>query len=261
MKRIFNFFLMTLMLVAVASCGKNDAALKAQIESGKKHCPMSMGMAGKLSSMSYDEGSRTVQFDFTLNKDFADVAELKEQPEIARESMRLSLSKGDMKKLLKMMVDADASLAVVYKNKGSQDEFKLEFTDAELKEIYDKPMSEEESGKLLLLNQIKGEKKRMPYKIDTGLMVTDIQDSGDALVYVCEVDENEYEIADMEAGVDDLKATMKDMLKDRSMRGQVELLSLLGKGFEYKYVGKDTGKVILVTFTADEIAALAKKSK
>lgn len=261
MKKTLNFIFLTLLMLTVASCGSNDAALKAQTESGRKHCPMSMGMAGKLSSMSYDESSRNVKFDFTLNKDFADVADLKNQPEIARESMRLVLSKGDMKKLLKMMVDADASLSVIYKNKGSKDEFKLDFTDAELKDIYNNPMSEEDTNKMLLLNQIKGEKKRMPYKIDKGLIVKDIEDTDNALVYTCEVDEELYELADMEAGVDELKSSMKDMLKDRSMRGQVELLSSLGKGFEYKYVGKDSGKIITVTFSADEIAKMAKRGK
>lgn len=214
MKKVFNLMLLAFALLGLAACGAKDAALKAQIESGKRHCPMSMGMAGKLTSMSYDSDSHEVKFVLTLNKDFADIKDLKADPEIAKESMRLSLSQGDMKKLLDMMVDADAGLKVVYKNRGSKDDFTLTFSPDDLKQIAANPMSEEESSRLLLANQIKSEKNRMPYKIDTGLTVTGIEDSGSALVYICSVDEDEYDIDQMEASRDELKSNMEKMLKD-----------------------------------------------
>ncbi|MDE6006077.1 MAG: hypothetical protein K2G67_00780 [Muribaculaceae bacterium] len=259
MKKILNLMLVALTLVGLAGCGAKDAALKAQIESGQRHCPMNMGMAGKLTSMSYDSDSHEVKFVLTLNKDFADVKDLSADPEIAKESMRLSLSQGDLKKLLDMMVDADAGLKVVYKNRGSKDDFTLQFTPEDLKQIAANPMSEEESGRLLLANQIKSEKKRMPYKIDTGLTVTGIEDNGSALVYICNVDEDEYDIEMMENSREELKDNMRNMLKDISMSGQVKLLSGLGRGFEYRYIGETSGKEIVITFSADELKKLAKK--
>lgn len=258
MKKVINLLLVALLILGVTSCAK-DAALKAQVESGQKHCPMSMGMAGKLTSMKYDSDTHTVEFVLTLNKDFADVKDLQADSEVARESMRLSLSSGDMKKLTDMMVEADAGLKVIYKNKGSKDEFVLSFTPEELKAIADNPMSEEDSNKLLLANQIKQENNRIPYKIADGLMVTGVEDSGSALVYTCTVNEDLYEMDDMINGTADLKDEMRSMLKDRSMKGQVKLLSGLGRGFEYKYVGKTSGKTATVSFTAEELKALASK--
>lgn len=251
--------LVVIALLGLAGCGAKDAALKAQIESGQRHCPMNMGMAGKLTSMSYDSDSHEVKFVLTLNKDFADVKDLSADPEIAKESMRLSLSQGDLKKLLDMMVDADAGLKVVYKNRGSKDDFTLQFSPEDLKQIAANPMSEEESGRLLLANQIKSEKKRMPYKIDTGLTVTGIKDNGSALVYICNVDEDEYDIDMMENSREELKDNMRNMLKDISMSGQVKLLSGLDRGFEYRYIGETSGKEIVITFSADELKKLAKK--
>lgn len=259
MKKIFSVLLLTVALLTLGGCGAKDAALKAQIESGKRHCPMSMGMAGKLTSMSYDSDSHMVKFVLTLNKSFAEVKDLEAAPDMARESMRLALSKGDMKKLTDMMVDADAGLEVVYKNKGSKDEFTITFTPAELKEIASNPMSEEETGKMQLATMIKGEKARIPYKIDSGLNVTDVTDNGSALVYTCSVDEDEYDIDQMAAGTDELKTTMKGMLKDLSMKNMVKLLAELDHGFEYHYVGATSGKEVTVAFSADEIKALAKK--
>lgn len=260
MKKLINLILFTLIILGVTSCAK-DAALKAQVESGQKHCPMNMGMAGKLTSMKYDSDTHTVEFVLTLNKEFAEVKDLQASSDLARESMKLSLSTGDMKKLTDMMVEAEAGLQVTYKNRGSNDEFVLTFTPAELKAIADNPMSDEEKDKLLLANQIKSEMRRMPYKIDTGLTVTGIEDSGNALVYICKVDENEYDIDQMEASVAELKSNMISMLKDVSMKGQVNLLSGLGKGFEYRYVGDTTGKTVVVTISAEELSALAKKKK
>ena len=260
MKKCINLLLILLMAVVASSCGgKNDAVLKAQIESGKKHCPMNMGMVGKLASMSYNEENRQVEFLITLNKNVTDVNDLKADPATMRTSMRLALSKGDMKKLLEMMVDADASLKVTFKNRGSKDEYDVEFTSAELKDILDNPMSDEEVNRMLLENQIKGEKKRLPYNVDRGLKVTGIEDNGSTLVYICEVDENLYEMPDMEKMKDELKESMRAMLKDRAMKKQAEILSSLNKGFEYRYVGNNSGSMVTVTFTTAELGEIAGK--
>ncbi|MBD5387105.1 hypothetical protein HDR70_04395 [bacterium] len=260
MKKCINLLLFIILTLAVSSCA-GDSALKMQIESGKKHCPMNLGMAGKLTSMSYNEKDREVEFVITLNKQVTDVNDLKQDPQSAREAMRLALSKGDMNKLLKMMVDAEASLKVIYKNRGSKDEFTVDFPASELKEIYDNPMDENAVNKLMLENQIKSERNRLPYNIDKGLKVTEIKDNGSSLIYVCEVDEDMYEIDNMVDGKEELKKNMKDMLKDRTMRKQAEILAALNKGFEYDYVGKPSGKTVVISFSAAELAEIAGKSK
>ncbi len=260
MKRKIDFLLIVIVAVLLSACGgKNDAVLKAQIESGKKHCPMSLGMAGKLTSMSYDEATREVDFVITLNKNVTDVNDIKADPETSRTSMRLALSKGDMKKLVEMMVDADASLKVTYKNRGSKDEHSISFSTEELKDILDNPMKEEDVNRLLLDNQVKAEKNRLPYTIDRGLKVTSIEDNGNVLSYVCEVDENLYDMPDMETNKEELKQNMRSMLKDRAMRKQAEVLSSLNKGFEYRYVGNTSGNTVTVTFTAAELGEIAGK--
>lgn len=261
MKKCLNMLLLLVMCVTMAGCGGSDKVLKEQIESGKKHCPMSLGMAGKLTTMSYDESKREVKFVITLNKQISDVKDLQQDPESARQAMRLALQKGNMKKLLEMMVDAEASLNITYKNRGSKDEFTLNFSAAELKEILDNPMSEEETNKLSLQNQINSEKKRLPYKIERGLNVVGIEDNGSSLVYKCEVDEDLYDIDEMANSKDELKENMRKMMKDPAMRQQAEVLSSLNKGFEYNYSGKSSGKNVVVAFTADELAEVVGKKK
>lgn len=260
MKKCLNLLMLMVVALAFAGCA-GDSALKMQIESGQKHCPMNLGMAGKLTSMSYDDKEHMVKFVLSLNKNVADVNDIKNDPETSREAMRLALSKGDMNKLLKMMVDAEAGLQVVYKNRGSKDEYVLDFSAAQLKDIYNNPMDENAVNKLMLTNQIKSERRRIPYTIDRGLKVTDIQDNGTNLVYVCEVDEDLYEIDDMANGKEELKQNMKKMLKDKAMRQQAEMLAALNKGFQYNYVGKPSGKTIVVEFSAYELADIAGKAK
>lgn len=260
MKKCINLLLCLVMALTMASCA-GDSALKMQIESGKKHCPMNLGMAGKLTSMNYDEKEKVVEFVISLNKQLANVEDLKQDPSSAKEAMRLALSKGDMHKLLEMMVDAGASLKVTYKNRGSKDEMVLDFPASELKDIYDNPMDETAINKMMLDNQVKSERKRLPYSIDRGLKVTDIQDNGTNLVYICEVDENLYEIDNMAEGKEELKKNMESMLKDRAMRKQAEILASLGKGFQYNYVGRPSGKTIVVEFSAAELGEIAGKAK
>ena len=260
MQKCINFVMFFIVAVVMASCA-GDTALKQQIESGKKHCPMNLGMAGQLTSMSYNDKDHEVDFVITLNKQVTDIKDLEADPEVAKQSMRLALSKGDMNKLLKMMVDADASLKITYKNRGSKDDFSLTFPATDLKQIYDNPMEEKDVNKMLLDNQVKGERRRLPYSVDRGLKVTDIQDNGANLVYICEVDENLYEVDQMTEAKDELKENMKDMLKDRTMRKQAEILASLDKGFEYQYVGKQSGKTVTVSFSAQELGEIAGSKK
>lgn len=260
MKKCINFLMLVVVAVMFVSCG-GDTALKMQIESGQKHCPMNLGMAGKLTSMSYNEDDKEVDFLFTVNPQVMDVKAMEADPENTKNTLRLSLSKGDMKKLLQMMVDAGASLKVTYKNRGKKDEFVTTFSADELKNILDNPMSEEETNKLILSSQIKSERNKLPYNIEKGLKVTDIQDNGAMLTYVCEVDEDLYELDEMGAAKEELKGNMRKMLKDRSMRQQAEILASLNKGFEYKYVGVPSGKSVVVSFSAAELEEIGGKKK
>lgn len=259
-KQVYSLLMLAICLM-MFGCDRANQALKAQIESGKRHCPMSLGMAGKLTDMSYNDDNREVNFVVTLNKQVTDVKILQDDPESARNAMKFAFQKGDMKKLLKMMVDADASLNITYKNRGSKDEFNLGFTANQLKEIYDNPMSEEETNKLLLQNQINSEKKRLPYKIERGLNVTGIEDNGSALVYTCEVDEDLYDIDEMGNSKEELKGNMRQMMKDPAMRQQAEVLASLGKGFEYDYIGKSSGKKVIVAFTKEDLSEIVAKKK
>lgn len=262
MKKIANLCLIVVLTLLATACGsKDEAVLKAQVESGKKHCPMNLGMAGKLTSMSYDEDNKEVDFVISLNKNLTDVKDLQKDPQSAKDAMRYSFSKGDMNKFLKLMADADAGLKITYKNRGSKDDFELVFTPSEIKEIYENPMSEEDANKMLLASQVKSEKSRLPYSIDRGLKVTSIEDAGSKLVYICDVDENLFDIDEMGTAKEEVKKNMEKMLKDRSMRQQAEVLASLNKGFEYKFVGNPSGKSVVIEFTAAELGEIAGKKK
>lgn len=260
MKKFINLFLIVFLAITAVSCGNPySKVLKAQIEAGQKHCPMSLGMVGKISKMSYDEDNRIVNFTITLNKSVSDIKDLQEDPESARQTLILALQKGDMKKLVEMMADADAGLKVTYKNRGSKDEFVIDLSADDIKHIKDNPLSEEETNKLLLKTQLQKERNKLPAKIAQGLKVVAIDDNGSVLVYTCDVDEDLYDIDEMGADKEGLKDNMRKMMKDKAMRKQAEILSSLNKGFEYKYVGNKSGKSVPVTFTAAELKEITGK--
>ena len=258
MKKIFSFLLTTVLLAGMAACGNpSEKLLKAQIESGEKACPISMGMAGKISAMSYDEAGKTVDFTVTLNKDVSDIKDFQADPEAAKTTLRMSLQKGDLKKLLEMMKDAGAGLTVTYRNKGSEGEFTVGFTADEIKDMVDNPMSEKDADQVMLSSQIRMEKKKIPYRIADGLTITGIEDNGRNLVYVCAVDEDDYDIDEMGNAKEELKGNMRKMMRDRAMRRQAEVLASLDKGFEYKYVGSKSGKEVTVGFTPAELKEIS----
>ncbi len=255
MKKLLLILSMFAVMVCFTSCeNENVKRLKREIEAADKQCPVNMGMIGDMLSMKYDEKAKEVQLYFSLHDDMLSIEALKNNEQMALQSMKLSFSKGESREMLKQMIKAGAGLSITYKSASTGKSFKVNLSLDDLKEIRDTPMTDEEINKMLLENQLAIENSRCPYLVDEGMEMVKAYDDGANIVYACRIDEDMYDISALKYAQDEIKQNMKEIFKDPLMKKQLGIIKSLDKGFVYHYYGDTSGESVDIIFSNDELS-------
>lgn len=255
MKKLLLILSMFAVMVCFTSCeNENVKRLKREIEAADKQCPVNMGMMGDMLSMKYDEKAKEVQLYFSLHDDMLSIEALKNNEQMALQSMKLSFSKGESREMLKQMIKAGAGLSITYKSASTGKSFKVNLSLDDLKEIRDTPLTDEEINKMLLDNQLAMENSRCPYLVDEGMEMVKVYDDGANIVYACRIDEDMYDISALKYAQDEIKQNMKEIFKDPLMKKQLGIIKSLDKGFVYHYYGDTSGESVDIVFSNDELS-------
>lgn len=251
--------LLALLLMAVMVCGllgckakMRETQLALEIKEADKECPISLGMVGDLLSVKYDEETKTVKLYLSLN-DEVDIDALKENSDLQLATLKLSFSDGDSRELVEMIYDAGATMEVVYKSASTGKTYTVELTRDDLKDILDYEYSDREMAELTLANSVRMENAKCPYKVDEGLEMVRVYDSGDNVVYVAEADESVYDIDVMRENETGMKLAIAGLFTDPIVRNEIENYVTLDKGLVYRYVGKKSGDTFDLTFPPSEL--------
>lgn len=259
MKKVLTILSMLVILLGFSSCeNQNVTKLKREIEAADKQCPVNMGMMGDMLSLKYDDNAKEVQLYFSLHDDMMSIDALRNNENMALQSMKLSFSRGESKEMLKQMINAGAGLTITYKSAATGKTFKVKLSLDDLKDIKDNPMSDSEINRLLLDNQLAMENARCPYIVDEGMEMVKAYDDGDNIVYACRIDEDMYDISALKYAQSEIKSNMRDIFKDPLMKKELGLIHSLGKGFTYRYYGESSGQSVDITFSNAELSRYAK---
>lgn len=254
MKKLLLILSMFAVMVCFTSCeSENVKRLKSEIEAMDKQCPINMGLLGDLLSIKYDKGAKEVQFYISLHENILSIEALKNNEQMALQSMKLSFSKGDSKEMVKQMIKAGVSLSVTYKSSSTGKSFSVNLSLDDLKETVDTPMTEEEINKMLLDNQMAMENSRCPYLVAEGMEMVKVYDDGANIVYACRIDEDMCDISALKYAQDEIKQNVKDMFNDPIMRKWLGVIKSLDKGFVYHYYGNTSGESVDIVFSNDEL--------
>ncbi|MDE7345174.1 MAG: hypothetical protein K2N48_00345 [Muribaculaceae bacterium] len=170
---------------------------------------------------------------------------------------RLSLSHDNSQQMLKDIVNAKASLMVIYKTPSTGKTIKFSLPYEELKEIKNNPLSGTEVKRMILENSIAMQNSSMPMKIDEGIAQTKVSIVDDNLVYYYEMDEDIYDMKALKKKPAELKdgirEELKNMRRDPTMQRELQMLNALGMGYMYRYYGKNSKDYVDVIFTSDEL--------
>lgn len=238
----------------VTSCeNENEKRLKREIKAADSQCPANMGMMGDMLSVKYDEKAKDVLVYFSINEEIVSIEALKNNEQMTLQSTKLSFSKGESREMLRDMINAGASLSIIYKSASTGKNFKVHLSLDDLKEIEQSPMTERDVNKLLIENQLAIENSRCPYIIDEGMEMVKAYDDGANIVYDCRIDEDLYDMSSLKYAQAEIKQNMKDIFKDPLMKKSFNTIKSLGKGLIYHYYGDTSGESIDIAFTNAEL--------
>lgn len=264
MKRISLIITFVISLLSITSCENgNVTKLKKEIHSADAVCPISYGLGGDLISIKYHEKDNMVLMYYSLNEELSSHVFLKQNKDNMMKQFRLSLSQDNSRQMLKDIVNAKASLMVIYKTPSTGKTIKFSLPYEELKEIKDNPLSELEIKKMSLENSIVMQNSTLPAKVDEGMVQTKVSIVDNNVIYYYELDEDLYDIKSMKKMPEELKdgirQELKSMRKDPTIQRELQIMNALGMGYMYRYYGKTSKDYVDVIFTSDELRKYISK--
>ena len=237
--------------------------LKKEIHSADAVCPISYGLGGDLISIKYHEKDNMVLMYYSLNEELSSHVFLKQNKDNMMKQFRLSLSHDNSRQMLKDIVNAKASLMVIYKTPSTGKTIKFSLPYEELKGIKDNPLSELEIKKMSLENSIVMQNSTLPAKVDEGMVQTKVSIVDNNVIYYYELDEDLYDIKSMKKMPGELKdgirQELKSMRKDPTIQRELQIMNALGMGYMYRYYGKTSKDYVDVIFTSDELRKYISK--
>lgn len=259
MKHLSLFLTIIIMLVSLTGCeNANITKLKKEVHSADAVCPISYGLGGDLISIKYHEKENMVLMYYSLNEELSSHVFLKQNKDNMMKQFRLSLSHEGSRQMLKDIVNAKASLMVIYKAPSTGKTIKFSLPYKELKEIKDNPLSETEVKRMILENSVAMQNSSMPMKVDEGMVQTKVSIVNDNVVYYYELDEDLNDIKTMKKMPvelkDGIREELKNMRRDPTIHRELQMLNSLGMGYMYRYYGKTSKDYVDVIFTPEELA-------
>lgn len=253
MKKYFTLCLLTLVALLLVLPGCADSkieTLKKEIAKYNATCPQSLGSLGRIDSVDYDEDGRLIVFNLTVNEDAFGFFDFDGFEEKARPVLPALLSGDDSKKFVELMTDCGVGLKAKYRGSKSGRKVELEIPASDIKEMNENPLTEEESADMIIKQTIDSNKALCPAEIEEGMTLIDVFDDGSNIVFLCDVDEEIYDMQVLSDNAVEIENEIKsELLGDDMINTTGKYLARADRGIIYRYAGKESGLHIDVTLT------------
>lgn len=241
-------------LMAVAC--SSGPSLKEEAERANKACPVTLNGMGKIESVTYDDNTLTFRC-LVMSRAFP-LQQLVGKEDLMKAAIMPMLPKllqSDNGRLGEALEKDNASLAVNYYSKGPKGaDITVVFTPAEIKDIMEGKVADDEQTKLRM--QVELSNSMCPMPVDKETEMTSISYDGNYVIYLFTVDDSDdpTTIATVNEHKDELRKDLaKTMKTDRSVRDIVKLTKGADAGLIYRYKGKNSGDVCEVKFENSEL--------
>ena len=253
MKKVYSLFLLmaTLAFVAVSCKSDSDRAkneLEKMAKEANESCPFSIGMVGEITSIEFD--GKNLVFYASVDEDFVDLDVLEQNPELAKEGAfqaMFSNANAETKKLMEELEKANAGLRAVYKGKTSGRTVSFTISYDELKKRSDNPSEAMDPDEFLEQN-VRVTNNQCPVSVETGIVMQEVFVEGSNVVYLYSMDEDLYDIDQMEENRSEAQALLDDEIRnlERDAAGKqfLDACRNAHKNIIYRYVGSASGKSV-----------------
>lgn len=262
MHRVFFETSMKLLVLCLLLAGcSQKTKLEAGIESANKQCPISLGEAGEVTSISFD--GTDVLYEISVDDAYLNLDALSKSPESMKAGIGAMLSnpKGDVKKTLELVVEAGSGIKYTYKGKTSGKEASCYLNTEELKKLLHVNLSQADIDRQQLEELVNLTNVSLPMSVDEATRLDKLSIEAEQVVYDYTIDETKVKMSVLKENEGQLKSQIKSSwsLGDASMKMFMEACVKCGKGIGYRYVGDASGEVLYISFEASELKALFLK--
>ncbi len=259
MKQLSVIAILLIALVSLTGCeNENVKKLRHEIAVANASCPISYGIGGDLLSVKYQEKENNVLLYYSINEEYASHIFLKNNRDNMMKQFRLMLADREAQEMLKVIVNANAGITVILKTPSTGKTVKFSLSNEDLKEIENTPLSDMEIKRQALENKVAIENAGCPTKQDEGMSMTKVALVDDNLVYYCEIDEELVNFKEMKKSQSEMKDGIREYLiqsrRDPTMQKELQLITSLGMGFQYRYYGSKSKDYVDVIFTPEELS-------
>ncbi len=244
--------LISFIFITCVSCGNAKAELESIVTNLNSKCPQSMGDIGEITSYVYYDGVLTINA--SVCDGIIDFNALEANKEAFKRNIIITLSNSnDTKVLIDKLAAANASLNMVYTEKKSGREYRIPISK---KEITQMSQNDNQDPMEKVKAQVENAKLQCPYEWDEGMTVTNVEISGDYVVYTIKFSEKEYTIKEIRDNADILKDMQLEYYHDESNsvgRYEAKMLRDARVGVCCNYTGSQSGKVCKVVIEYNEL--------
>ena len=235
-----------MLMFELSSCV--DSKLRVEIEKINASCPVSMGNFVEMTSVSYDDDEIVLLF--TIDEKVYQLEKFVMNSDEMKATLLTSM-RYVQKEFLELMVNEDLDFCFALKGKTSGKEVYVKLSTNELEKELDKPLTTNED---LLKTSILSTNSQVPIDIGNGLILTEVIDNGENVVYMYKV-ASKAQLKSIERDIDNVKNRQKRLFDqgDEVERFLLQLITESGKGIVYTYYWDASEETVNVMFTNDEL--------
>ena len=248
-------------IVVTAGCENgNVKKLKSEVRKANAMCPMNLGVSGDLLSIQYNEKENNVLFVYSLNENIAGHTFIKKNKKNMEKAAKLFVASESFDDIRKDILNAQASLTLIYKIPSNGKTASIFLSYDELKEMVENPLSEREIKIMKIENKVEMENNSCPQEVEKGIILTKVYIEDNYVVYSYSMDEDEYDMRLLERNAASLKSNTEDQIKEDSkdliLCNNLNLMRELGYGIKYHYYGTKSSKYVGIKITPSELASM-----
>lgn len=239
------------MLSFVVSC--TEAKYNIVVEQINKSCPISLGVAGELTDVAFEDGN--LVYNFTMNESLTDIEVLSSNPQLMKNSMSAMFRTPtkELKDMMDLMEQDKVGLTFNYVGRDSGKKASLTISYDDLKEALETESTPDE----LLKAQVDVTNATCPLEIGGGLVMTKLEIEGNYVVYYISVDDDLVSIRLLnqlkEESKNGIVAGLKQQINDPSFKAFIFACKNANKGIAYKYIGNTSKEECLILIELSEL--------
>lgn len=247
--KLMHLFAALIAALLLAAC--SAPTLEKQVEQAASHCPVEVKGVGFIKNISLDKD--TLVYDVTVTSPSIYLSRLSSRPDEVKATMKSSIVNlfDNNHEMLDALRENAITLQIRYvdRNRAS---LTLNFSPDDLKAEPSRKASPQEE----LEAEIKRSKILLPAELAPSVMITDISDTDNMIMFHCEVDEttaNADAIDNLRAHAAEIAAEMAESLSgsaDPDVKRMVGIAMRADHGIAYRYTGSVSGDTVTIAFPA-----------